>query len=160
MAKEENLEEHQVYLELFKTHSNIGSTIQCYQPTVDEYVDKVLEENGHIRLVKGFFNDGELSMDVTTCKYISNAEKLLESGGFHQIATHDFTILEHLYSKYNMDTVQIAFFGFVKSHVYRNLKSFPYTVKNKMIYYPFGNACIWGSIRTTDFKRSLGWLVA
>ena len=54
-------------------------------------MDLVLAKGGHIRLVKGYYNDGQIrDWNKVTQNYLENAKKIVKSSDYHQIATHDF----------------------------------------------------------------------
>ncbi len=158
--EDKNLE-IQTYLELFKKTDNIGITLATYHNTIDKSVDKVLARGGHIRLVKGYYNDYSVKdWEVVGKNYIRNAIKLIKSGNFHTLATHDFEILDIIFKDYSgkMKNIELMFFWFARKHVYENLETFKYKDKiaMKCFYYPLGNPL--GSVevlKKIDFHRML-----
>lgn len=139
-------EELEVYLRLIKLgYTNTFITLQTYHSDVIDKVKTVLKHNGHIRLVKGWYKDGDVKdWKQVTENYLNIAKLLVEDKNFHIIATHDFKILETLYQTYGdkMDKMEIIFFSFAKKYVERKMKTFPYEIKNKSFYKPYGKVCL------------------
>ena len=159
MTRRDNREEIDTYTALCERYSNFGVTIQCYHTTADAYVDEVLARGGHVRLVKGFYNDGEIDWERTTQSYRRNARKLLHDGWFHQLATHDFNILGDLFREFgSLDTVEVAFFWFSRRHVLPSLRSFPFVIKRKAFYIPIGSPFTPTQLRHTHVRRTTAWL--
>lgn len=147
------------YLKCNDLFDNIGLTIACYHHNVDKYVDTILNNNGHIRLVKGWYNDNTINKwNIVSNNYIRNSEKLIKSNKYHVLATHDFKILNYLYNKYNkIDNIEIAFFYFYKNYVFEKLKEFPYEIKNKCFYIPLGRRylSLFHTFRFLSIKREI-----
>ena len=150
--------ELQTYLTLFKHFDNIGITLAAYHNTIDKSVNKIILNGGHIRLVKGYYNDYSVkNWQRVKRNYINNAIKLIKSSNFHTLATHDFNILNLLFKNYSkeMQNIELAFFWFAKKHVFKNLKGFKYKISMKCFYYPLGNPM--GSfevLKKIDFGRA------
>lgn len=137
-------DECMTYISLFERgYTNIGITIACYHKKVDKYVNLVLNKGGHIRLVKGYYNDGEIKdWDIVTQNYYRNALKIIKSPQYHQLATHDFEKvlaplnkiikLENLYNK------EFGFFINSIKHVEREMKKYNINLPNKCILITFG----------------------
>jgi hypothetical protein len=146
MLEKNKQEELNTYLKLIKLgYNNVFITLACYREDIDERVDIVLKNKGHIRLVKGYYSDNTVKeWSQVTANYLRNAKKLVEDNNFHIIATHDFEILQKLYQEYGsrMDQKQIAFFELYKSFVQKKLSQFPYKIKHISYYKPYGRVCL------------------
>ena len=146
MKRHDRLDELNTYLKLLKLgYKNVFITLATYHSDIDERVNIVLKEGGVVRLVKGWYKDGDVkNWNEVTFNYLKNAKKLVESGTFHILATHDFDILLELYKQYDkkMDLLEIIFFKFSLKFVQKKLKKFPYTIKNKSLYKPYGKICL------------------
>ena len=73
--------------------------------------------------------------------YIENAKKLIDSGYYHTIASHDFKILNKLYEyhcKFN-DYIEIAYFYNSYDFVNHNLKTSPIKTRFMSFYVFHGN---------------------
>jgi hypothetical protein len=140
-------EEIDIYFKLFnKGYKNVIITLATYHHDVDSKVDLILKNNGTIRLVKGWWNDGtEKNWNKGTENYYRNANKLVETGGFHILATHDFKLLKRLYdknTKRQMDNLLIAFYYFNKKYVKKQVELFAYKIKLKSFYRVYGNTIL------------------
>jgi hypothetical protein len=159
MRNEDRKEELETYVKLLRSgYRNIFLTLATYHTDIDKKVDYVLKEGGTIRLVKGWYNDGTVKKwDDVTENYYRNAKKLVESGEYHMLATHDFNILHKLYDIYGdqMDKIEIKFFSFSKKFVEKKQKTFPYKIKNKSFYKPYGKVCLslFYTLRNMNIKR-------
>ena len=146
MKRVDRIDELNTYLKLLRLgYKNIFITLATYHSDIDERVNTVLRAGGVVRLVKGWYKDGDVkNWNEVTYNYLRNAKKLVESGTFHILATHDFDILLELYKQYStkMDILEIIFFKFSLKYVQKKLKEFPYTIKNKSLYKPYGKICL------------------
>jgi len=146
MKRHDRIEELNTYLRLLKHgYKNVFITLATYHSDIDERVNIVLKEGGVVRLVKGWYTDGDVkNWNEVTFNYLRNAKKLVESGTFHILATHDFDILLELYKQYTykMDNIEIIFFKFSLNFVQKKLNKFPYKIKNKSLYKPYGKICL------------------
>ena len=135
-------EEINTYLTLLnKGYKNIFITLATYHKDIDKSVDFILKNNGTIRLVKGWWNDGDIkNWDKVTEKYYENAKKLVKSRNNHILATHDFTIIKKLFDEYKeINHIEFSFFMFNSKFVKEKIKSFPYKIKKKSFYKVYGN---------------------
>lgn len=153
-------EELETYIKLIKRgNNNIFITLATYRSDVSERVDYVLKNGGVVRLVKGWYNDGDVkSWETVTRLYYENAKKLVETNNYHILATHDFNILKKLYDKYGesrMNNIEIIFFSFSKRFVTKKIKEFPYEINNKSFYKPYGKVCLsfFYAIKNMDIWR-------
>ena len=152
-------EEINTYLRLLNLgYYNTFLTLACYHTDIDKRVDLILKHHGSIRLVKGYYSDNTVkSWKQVSKNYLRNAKKLVKDKQFHIIATHDFDILKILYDNYQslMDTKQVAFFEFSQTFVQKKLKTFPYNIKNKVYYRPYGRICLsfFATIKKISFSR-------
>jgi hypothetical protein len=146
LLKSDKKDEIDIYLKLIKLgYTNIFITLASYRDDIDESVDLILKNNGCVRLVKGWYNDSAVKdWSIVTQNYFRNAKKLLETGNYHVLGTHDFIILKNLYDMYGqtrMDNIEIAFFYFNRDFITEKQKDFPYIIKYKQFYNPYGMVC-------------------
>ena len=119
---------------------NVGITLAAYNSSVCDKIDNILSKGGHVRLVKGIYEGNIHDSDHIDKIYYENAIKLIRSGYYHTIATHDFKILKRLYdynTKFN-DYIEIAFFYNSYSYATSMLKLFPFENKFISFYIPHG----------------------
>ena len=108
-------EECSTYIHLLERGiKNVGITIACYHRRASEYVDLILRKNGHIRLVKGYYNDGQIrDWTQVTQNYLENAKKIIKNPYYHQLATHDFkNVLKPLNEIKKLENLVNKEFGF------------------------------------------------
>jgi hypothetical protein len=146
MGRDDRIDELNTYLKLLNYgYNNLFITLATYHSDIDQRVDTVLKHNGTIRLVKGWYKDGDVhDWDSVSENYLRNAKKMVKSGKFHMLATHDFDILKNLYDiyGYKMDIIEIIFFRFNKDFITREIDTFPYVIRNKSFYKPYGKICM------------------
>lgn len=128
---------------LNKGFRNLGLTLATNNPDVNENVDHILDKGGHIRLVKGYYYTPLTNnWDEVSRLFTFNADKLLSSGGYHVIATHDFDILNKLYEKYGETSswhkVEFGFFYSALNFVTYMIKKTGIELPNKSLYIPYG----------------------
>lgn len=161
MGREDRMDELNTYIKLLGYgYRNIFITLATYHSDIGERVDTVLKHNGTVRLVKGWYKDGDVKdWGEVSANYLDNAKKLVESGRFHILATHDFKILRQLYTLYGerMDNIEVIFFRFSKDFVYKQLEEFPFVIKNISFYKPYGRACmsLFYSLKKMDIWRHI-----
>lgn len=142
--------EIETYLVLLNLgYRNVGITLACYHNGIDEGVDRILDANGTIRLVKGYYKDGEIKDDIKIVQnYLTNARKLIEHYGYHQLATHDFKniiyplYLEYKNTKHDLETndyLECGFFYNSLKHVKFQMKSYKINLKHKCCLVTYGN---------------------
>jgi hypothetical protein len=146
--------EYQYYNKLKQLkYNNIGLTLATYHSNVGDKVDSILNRNGHIRLVKGYYYGDITDWNEVTNLYFVNAEKLIVSNNYHTLATHDFDLLLKLQSKYpEQENIELAFFYDAIHYVLQYIHLFP---NQKSLYIPFGNPFIflYHNIFLVNFKR-------
>lgn len=125
-----------------KGYQNVGLTLATYHSDVSKRVDNILKQNGHVRLVKGYYY-GDLSNNWQEVGKLfeENAEKLAKTGNYHCIATQDFDILSSLVDKnLNLNNIEFGFFESAKNYVNYQLRERHLTNKlfYKSLYIPFG----------------------
>ena len=105
--------EYNFYIKLLsKGYKNIGITLAAYNRSVSSKIDYILTRRGHVRLVKGIYEGDVYDSKQIDEIYITNAKKLIDSGYYHTIASHDFKILNSLHDyhcKFN-DYIEVAYF--------------------------------------------------
>ena len=138
--------EYTFYLKLLsKGYKNIGITLAAYNTSVSDKIDFLLTRRGHVRLVKGIYEGNIYDSHKIDEMYVTNAKKLINSGYYHTLASHDFKILNGLYQyhpKFN-DYIEIAYF--YNSYDYVNYQLHTSPIKSRFmsfyvfhgVYYPF-----------------------
>ena len=119
---------------------NVGITLAAYNSSVCDKIDNILSKGGHVRLVKGIYEGNIHDSDHIDKIYYENAIKLIRSGYYHTIATHDFKLLKRLYdynTKFN-DYIEIAFFYNSYSYATSMLKLFSFENNFISFYIPHG----------------------
>lgn len=134
-------EELDTYIEFKNTYTNLGITLACYRKNIDLSVQKVLSINGKIRLVKGFYRDGELSWENTSKKYLENSIRLLNSGYTgHELSGHDFKILKKLVNHPNIYLITFGFYFWNRDFAFNQLKKYGFPLNLKIsLYFSYGN---------------------
>ena len=138
--------EYNFYLKLLsKGYKNIGITLAAYNESVSSKIDYILTRRGHVRLVKGIYEGDVYDSKQIDEIYIKNAKKLIDSGYYHTIASHDFKILNSLHDyhcKFN-DYIEVAYFYNSYDFVNHNLEKSPIKTRFMSFYvfhgefYPF-----------------------
>lgn len=86
------------FLELRKKHENVGIVLQSYLYRTAEDVRRTLELKGRIRLCKGAYAEPATvaypRKEDSDKNYVELATKLVTSGVFHGIATHDEAMID------------------------------------------------------------------
>jgi proline dehydrogenase len=86
------------FLELRKVHENVGIVLQAYLFRTEADLERVLAVKGRVRLCKGAYSEppsvafpdkGDVDRN-----FLKLTEKLLASGLYHGIATHDPAMIE------------------------------------------------------------------
>jgi hypothetical protein len=137
-------EEFSTYINLKERgYHNIGITIACYHKEVDNYVNVILNKGGNIRLVKGYYNDGNIrNWNIVTQNYLRNAMKIIKSNNYHQLATHDFkNVLVPLFKQKNLNhlpNIEMAFFINSMKHLRKEMNKYNLEIKNKCVFLVFG----------------------
>ena len=119
-------------------YNNIGITLATYHSTINTKVDTILIFGGHIRLVKGYYYGDIKNWTLVSELYYLNSQKLIESGYYHTLATHDFEILNKLRNKYptKISNIELAFFYSYIDYAKNNTKLF---CNYMSVYIPYGN---------------------
>ena len=123
--------------------TNIGLTVATNHQNSCKTIDSILQNRGHIRLVKGYYHNDEMqNWKKVTEMYKKNAEKLLQSDNYHVIATHDFYILDLLYKKYGnshvWDKIEFGFFYSSLNFIQSQNEIYKIQFPNKSLYIPYG----------------------
>lgn len=126
----------------FKTkelnYTNVGLTLSTYNKDIFQKVENVINHNGSIRLVKGYYSGNIKDWEIVTENYKLVAQKLIEDNNYHVLATHDFEILNYLKDKFNekFDFQELNFFYNSRNFVLEKVKNF---TNPKGFYISFGN---------------------
>ena len=64
-------------------------------------------------MIKGFYYGDIKDWQIVTDNYYMNAEKMIKSGNYHALSTHDFEILGYLKNKYpeEFQNIELVFFN-------------------------------------------------
>ena len=94
-------------------YTNLGITLAAYNKNIHNRVDNILSNNGTINLIKGFYYGDIKDWQIVTDNYYMNAEKMIKSGNYHALSTHDFEILGYLKNKYpeEFQNIELVFFN-------------------------------------------------
>src|SRR5688572_29435659 len=90
-----------IYLRLREDgHDNVGTVLQSYLYRTPDDLERLLPLSPNLRLVKGAYLEPPLvayprKADVDRA-YVELAERMLTTGGFTAIATHDERIIDHV----------------------------------------------------------------
>jgi hypothetical protein len=137
----------------------IGITIATYHSQASHRIDKLLKARAHIRLVKGYYY-GDLSNDWKGVgdSFELNAQKLIQSGYYHCIATHDFPLLSSLHKtnpSLSQSPIEFGFFYSSKSYIEYQLTNYGLSLPHKSLYIPYG--CLFpyieDNIMLVDIRR-------
>ena len=134
--------EYDFYLRLISNgYKNVGITLAAYNSNLSKKTDHILNMKGHVRLVKGIYEGNIYNNNEIDKMYVDNGKKLIDSGYYHTLATHDFKIL-NFFHKYNEDFnsyIEIAYFYNSYNYVKNELKSSPIKTKFMSFYIFHGN---------------------
>ena len=119
-------------------YNNVGITLATYHTSINTKVNTILTLGGNIRLVKGYYYGDIKNWTLVSELYYLNSKKLIESGTYHTLATHDFVILNKLHNEYNdkFNNIELAFFHSYLNYANKKSQSFN---NNKSVYIPYGN---------------------
>ncbi|MFN0111995.1 MAG: proline dehydrogenase family protein [Blastocatellia bacterium] len=86
-----------IFKQLFREFGNVGIVLQAYLYRTEKDLDEVLAMGARVRLCKGAYNEpAEVAFpekaDVDA-NYIELMKKLLKSGVYHGLATHDMRMI-------------------------------------------------------------------
>ena len=87
----------QVFKQLYREYGNTGIVLQAYLYRTEKDLDEVLAMGARVRLCKGAYQEPETvafpeKKDVDA-NYLKLMQKLLKSGIYHGIATHDLRMI-------------------------------------------------------------------
>lgn len=136
--------EYDFYKQAIKAgFSKIGITLAANHPNMMSKLETIINEKGHIRLVKGYYSS-PLSKDWESVSKIFEeaADKVLRSGYYHTIATHDFDILSRLHQKYGQTSswskIEFGFFYSARDYVKYQIERTHIDFQHKSLYIPYG----------------------
>ena len=134
----------EVFLQLRREFENVGIVIQSYLRRSDKDVDELLRARSRIRLCKGAYDEPSSvafsSKAETDANYVELMKKLLTSGIYHGIATHDEKMIDattRFASERGIEASRFEFqmlFG-VRRDLQEKLVSEGYRVR---VYVPYG----------------------
>lgn len=122
----------------------VGIVIQSYLRRSAEDVDRLIAAKAKVRLCKGAYLEPPAiafpdKRDINR-SYVALAERLLRSGQYHGIATHDETIIEHVKRFARTEGIGAERFEFqmlygIRRDLQRSLREEGWNVR---VYVPFG----------------------
>lgn len=125
-------------------HGRVGTVLQAYLYRTASDTERLIKQGIRIRLCKGAYKETAevafpLKADVDA-NYIQLAKKLINSGVFCGIATHDEAIVEHILTFVRQNNISKQAFEFqmlygIRRDLQRHLVRQGYGVR---IYVPFG----------------------
>jgi proline dehydrogenase len=125
---------------------NTGTVLQSYLYRTDEDVERVIEWQARVRLVKGAYLE---SSDVAYPEkadvdeaYLRQGKRLLESGFYPALATHDETLIKDLIAFAERNRIDRSRFEFqmlygIRRDLQESLAKEGYNVR---VYVPFGDS--------------------
>jgi len=134
----------QIFYRLRKKYENVGIVIQSMLRRSEEDVDQILKLGGRIRLCKGAYKEPrEIAFPKrpeVDESFEKLTEKLLKSGVYHGIATHDERLIEKTKQFAQRNSIAKDSFEFqllygIRTELARQLIKDGYNVR---IYVPFG----------------------
>jgi proline dehydrogenase len=134
----------EVFYRLRKRYDNVGIVIQSYLYRSEQDVDDILRLGGRIRLCKGAYKEPKEiafpKIEQVNESFLKLTEKMLKSGIYHGIATHDEKLIERTKQFAEKNNIPKASFEFqllygIRSELARQLIQDGYNVR---IYIPFG----------------------
>jgi proline dehydrogenase len=134
----------EVFKSLRREYDNVGIVIQTYLYRSDQDVDEVLKLGGRIRLCKGAYKEPkEIAFpkkQQVDENFVKLMEKMLPSGIYHGIATHDERLIQKTKEFAQEKNVPKQDFEFqllygIRTELARQLIKDGYNVR---IYIPFG----------------------
>ncbi len=133
-----------VFYRLRKRYDNVGIVIQSYLYRSEQDVDDILRLGGRIRLCKGAYKEPKEiafpKIEQVNESFVKLMEKMLKSGIYHGIATHDEKLIEKTKQFAEKNNIPKESFEFqllygIRSELARQLIKDGYNVR---IYIPFG----------------------
>ncbi len=134
----------EVFESLRKKYDNVGIVIQSYLYRSEADVDQVLKLGGRIRLCKGAYKEPKeiayAKMHQVDESFVRLMEKMLLSGIYHGIATHDERLIEETKEFAQKNNISKNSFEFqllygIRTELRHKLVKEGYNVR---VYIPFG----------------------
>ena len=148
-----------IFEQLHDEFGNVGICLQAYLQRTREDLARVLERQAPVRLVKGFYNDGDITdWGEVTDNYRSLMYELLSSKSKRPcIATHDLELIgeaKHEIKQEKVENAELQFFKGVRDDLAIELSEEGYKIR---IYVPYGH--LWGYLvdgfRIFDNRRHI-----
>jgi proline dehydrogenase len=133
-----------VFYRLRKRYDNVGIVIQSYLYRSEQDVDDILRLGGRIRLCKGAYKEPKEiafpKIEQVDESFVKLMQKMLKSGIYHGIATHDDKLIEKTKQFAQQNNIPKESFEFqllygIRTELVRQLIKDGYHVR---IYIPFG----------------------
>ncbi len=125
--------------------ASVGIVVQAYLHRTEQDVDQLLAQGIRMRLCKGAYSEPATiafaAKDDVDRNYVRLAKKLITSGIFHGLATHDETIIEEIKQFAKAESIDPHSFEFqmlygIRSDLQESLVREGYRVR---AYVPFGS---------------------
>ncbi|MDY6771091.1 MAG: proline dehydrogenase family protein [Candidatus Nanohaloarchaea archaeon] len=133
----------EIYLDLLDVTDRVGVCIQCYLKRSDDDLDRIINEGGKVRLVKGAYDEPEEiayeSKKQVDINYRKLMEKLFRQQARFAVATHDRELVERakeLYEEHEPEDFEFQFLKGLRDDMKHDLVEEGYTVSE---YIPYGD---------------------
>lgn len=141
-----------IYLDLAKTHSRTGIALQAYLKRTEEDIEKIIQSNGMIRLVKGAYHENKdiviTGRERIRKNYLKLMERLFGSGIYFAVATHDQFLIDKAISlATDKSKFEFEFLKGIRDEIKKKLVSEGYNVAE---YIPYGQNWYPYSIRRIE----------
>ncbi|MBV8727855.1 MAG: proline dehydrogenase family protein [Candidatus Eremiobacteraeota bacterium] len=133
-----------IFERVYATHSNVGPVLQALLKRTPSDVERMIKLKARVRLCKGAYKEpreiAHQAMPTIRREYLRLAERLLTSGVYPGLATHDLRLISAIkryadQQKITPDRFEFQMLYGVRPHVQHELVSQGYRVR---IYIPFG----------------------
>ena len=148
----------QTFEKLYDHYGNVGICLQAYLRRTRDDLDRILERRAPVRLVKGFYNDSDITnWQEVTDNYRSLMYNLLNRSNRPCIATHDLELIEEAKKEIQdrgIQNAEIQFFKGVRDDFAVKLSQEGYKTR---IYVPYGQIFrfLADGFKTFDISRHL-----
>ena len=147
-----------IFEQLDDEFGNVGICLQAYLRRSRDDLDRILERQAPVRLVKGFYNDSDIrNWQKVTDNYRSLMHELLSKSDRPCIATHDLDLVKEAIQRIKVEEIkkaEIQFFNGVRDDFAALLSQDGY---NTRIYIPYGHVIgyLKDGLRTFDIRRHI-----
>lgn len=159
----------QVTLDVFyklyaKYPQNVGIVIQAYLYRSEKDIEELIKNKATMRLCKGAYKEPKevaYQKEEVIANYMKLAKKILKSGQYHGIATHDFGIIEEVKKFVKEEKIPNSQFEFqmlygIEREAQEKLVKEGY---NMRVYVPYGTEWMPYTIRRMKERKENVWFV-